>query len=94
MQEMIKNKLFIPVVALAIVGVLGASYTMTHSGPTTANAQTSVTKSNVPAVVQDKETKDDVVSPQPSQVVQKKADTNVNDKADANNSTKEVEDGN
>jgi glycerate-2-kinase len=91
MQEMIKNKLFIPVVALAIVGVLGASYTMTHSGPTTANAQTSVTKNSVQA---DKEIKDDVVSPQPSHIVQQKADTNENDKADTNDSTKEVEDGN
>jgi hypothetical protein len=93
MHELIKIKLFIPVVALAIVGLTGATFTLTHSGPSTINAQTVVTTNNT-AQMQDKEVKDDTVSPEPSGVVQSKADTNENDKADANGSTKEVEDGN
>lgn len=93
MQKIIKNKLVIPVVALAIVGVVGATYTMTHSGPNTANAQTAVVN-NPTQVGQDKETQDDLVSPKPSQIVKEKADTTENDKADANSSTREVEDGN
>ncbi len=93
MQKIIKNKLVIPVVVLAIVGVVGAIYTMTHSGPNTANAQTAVVNSNT-QVKQDKETQDDVVIPKPSQVVKEKADTTENDKADANSPTHEVEDGN
>ena len=93
MQEIIKNKFVIPVVALAIVGVIGAAYTITHSGPSTANAQTAVTGNNTQGE-QDKEVKDDGVSPEPSHALQQKADTNENDKADANGSTKEAEDGN
>jgi hypothetical protein len=82
MHEIIKNKLFIPVVVLAIVGVTGATFTLIHSGPTTANAQTAVTNST--AGGQDKEVKDDGVSPEHSGVVQQKADTNESEKADAN----------
>jgi len=93
MQNILKNKLVLPVAALAIVGVLGASYTMAHSGATTANAQTAVVNSNT-QVGKDKETQDDNVSPKPSQVVKGKTDTTENDKADARGSTNEVEDGN
>jgi type IV secretory pathway VirB10-like protein len=93
MQEIITNKLVIPIVALAVVGVIGVTYTITHSGPSTANAQTAVTSNNTQGG-QDKEVKDDGVSPVPSQAVQQKADTNENDKKDANGSTNEVEDGN
>lgn len=93
MQNILKNKLVLPVAALAIVGVIGASYTIVHSGPTTADAQTAVTKNNVQAD-QDKETKDDVVSPQPSHAAVQKADANEVDESGASGTTKETEDGN
>jgi hypothetical protein len=93
MQEIIKHKLVFPIVALAIVGVLGATYTITHSGPTTVSAQTASTKSN-PQADQDKETKDDAVSPEPSHAVVGKADANEVDESGANGTTtKETEDG-
>ena len=93
MKKILKNKLIFSIATLAIVGVLGAFYTMAHSGPTTANAQAAVTKNNAQAD-QDKETQDDAVSPKPSEVVKEKADTTENDKADAKGSSHEVEDGN
>lgn len=93
MQEKLKNKLVLPIIALAIIGVIGTAYTLVHAGPTIANAQTPVVKS-VSQVGQDKETKDDTVSPKPSPTVQQNADTTENDKADSNTSTNEVENGN
>ncbi len=36
---MLQNKLAIPLLALAIVGIGGSAYTLNHTGPTTANAQ-------------------------------------------------------
>jgi type IV secretory pathway VirB10-like protein len=93
MKEILKNKLVLSVVTLAIVGVLGAFYTMAHSGPITANAQTAITKNNIQAD-QDKETKDDAESPEPSHAVQQKSDANEIDESGANNTTKEIEDGN
>ena len=92
MQEIIKNKLILSVSALAIIGVIGASYTVMHSGPTIANAQASVVKSTIQGG-QDKEVKDDIVSLKASQAAQEKADSNKNDKADSNGSN-DGEDGN
>ncbi|MGH7204469.1 MAG: hypothetical protein ACREHC_08590 [Candidatus Levyibacteriota bacterium] len=93
MHELIKHKFVITAVVLSLVGVSGAAYTMAHSGPTTANAQTAVTTSNT-QTGQDKEVKDDNVSPQPSGSVQQKADTHEVDETGAKGATKEVEDGN
>ncbi len=59
---------------------------MTHSGPTTANAQTAVVNSNT-QVGQDREIQDDNVSLKSSSTVQQRADINENDKADSNSST-------
>lgn len=40
MKEILQNKLAIPLLALAIVGVGGSAYTLSHVGPMTVSAQT------------------------------------------------------
>src|SRR5882724_11062891 len=39
MIEMLQGKLVFPLFALAIVGIVGSVYTLSHTGPTTASAQ-------------------------------------------------------
>ncbi len=60
MQEKLQ-KLILPIAVLAVVGIAGAVYTIVHSGPTSANAQTK-TVQNATGGNQDKETNDDKVN--------------------------------
>ncbi len=86
------HKMKLPVIILAIVGIVGMTFTMAHSGPSKVHAQALAVQSAMQDR-QNQETQDDTVSPKPSQAAQQNADVNENDKAD-NNSTPEVEDGN
>lgn len=44
MKDKLQKKLVIPLVALAIVGLGGTVYTISHAGPTTASAQTAISQ--------------------------------------------------
>ena len=58
MESKLKTKIVLPVIALAVVGVVGSVYTLTHSGSQTASAQTPSTTVSQQAQG-DKETADD-----------------------------------
>ena len=69
MKELLQKKLFLPLMLLALVGVSGSVYTLSHTGPLTAHAQTSTSSTGKQAAT-DTETKDDVISTAPAQSFQ------------------------
>ena len=98
MQEVLKKKIVLSVVLLALVGISGTIYTFTHAGPSTVNAQTSTLQT------QDKETADDNTSVTPSKTIQRNKNETIDtpekdDKPDVtgqqdNHADGEVQDGN
>lgn len=59
-----EKKLILPVIALAVVGIVGSVYTLSHSGPNSVSAQTA-SVSPAPGTA-DRETADDATSEQKS----------------------------
>ena len=89
MQEKFHRKLILPVAILAIVGVAGATYTLTQGGTSTANAATT----NVTKAATDKEVHDETVSPQPGQIVNQTVKADEKEQVDKSG-VSETEDGN
>ena len=58
MEKKLKTKIVLPVIALAVVGVVSSVYAFSHSGPSAASAQTSSVTAQQTSV--DKETADDI----------------------------------
>ncbi|MGI8420386.1 MAG: hypothetical protein ACR2LN_07150 [Candidatus Levyibacteriota bacterium] len=91
MQEKFNKKIVIPVIALAIVGIAGATYTISHSGPITAHAA-SVTTTPQQASP-DKETQDDAVNQNQAKATNQTADSGEKEQPDKQR-VKEGEDNN